>query len=406
MNRFYFLHLLFFLTLFFKSCSSKPEPVPITKKKIRVPSWVNGISSDYKKWYGVGQSTISDSTKPENLASSIIIDQILLDIKTKLNNGFDLENLYLDSIAKKIIDSRSAVIKSLTKVDSVFNNNGIKYALASIDKDIYYAKIEDKLNSYGLEGKLDQIENDFSDQTFITLSSIVKIVVENFDLISENKNNQYLHFNTFKKLKMILSNFNNRIDFSFTPNSLKGLPIINRGQNLYLTIIDTASSQNLNGINFSFKIDFDKMISGNYSRIFDLKPKEFNILVLPFGVKLFLKGSITSLGSGIDKSVFSDSMKSCFESNYGVEFVDNYDNADLEMYFEVSSNDNLRRESRKQAFKSEAYLNLKLVEINSKKIILDHVIAIKKASNYDFIERAGINALKDLSEEALNVFCD
>ena len=198
-----------------------------------------------------------------------------------------------------------------------------------------------------MEGKLDQIENDFSDQTFITLSSIVKIVVENLDLISENKNNQYLHFNTFKKLKMILSNFNNRIDFSFTPNSLKGLPIINRGQNLSLTINDTAFSKNLNGINIiqfnsalndttyllskgkdsikiqpvykennkvfniSFKINFDKMINGNYSRIFDLKPKEFNIVVLPFGVKLFLKGSITSLGSGIDKSVFSDSMKSC-----------------------------------------------------------------------------------------------
>ena len=55
MNRFYFLHLLFYLTLFFISCSSKPEPVPITKKKIRVPSWINGISSDYKKLYGVGQ---------------------------------------------------------------------------------------------------------------------------------------------------------------------------------------------------------------------------------------------------------------------------------------------------------------------------------------------------------------
>ena len=442
MNRFYFLHLLFFLTLFFKSCSPKPEPAPITKKKIRVPSWINGISSDYKKWYGVGQNTISDSTKPENLASSTIKGQLLLDIKTKLNNGFDLEDLYLDSIAKKIIDSRSGVIKSLTKIDSVFNNNNTKYALASIDKDIYYAKIEDKLNSYGLEGKLDQIENDFSNQTFITLSSIVKIIVENFDLISENKNNQYLHFNTFKKLKLILTNFNDRIDFSFTPKSLKGLPIINRGQNLSLTIIDTAFSKNLNGINIiqfnsalkdttyllskgedsikiqpvdkennkvfniSFKINFDKMINGNYSRLFDLQPKEFNIAVLPFGAKLFLNGSIISLGSGIEKSVFSDSMKSCFESNYGVEFVDNYDDADLEMYFEVSSNDNLRRESRKQAFKSEAYLNLKLVEINSKKIILDHVIASKKASNYDFIERAGINALKDLSEESLNVFCD
>ena len=158
--------------------------------------------------------------------------------------------------------------------------------------------------------------------------------------------------------------------------------------------------------NISFKINFDKMINGNYSRLFELQSKEFNIVVLPFGSKLFLQGSITSLESGIDKSVFSDSIKSCFESKYGVEFVDNYDDADLEMYFEVSSNDNLRRENRKQAFKSEAYLNLKLVEINSKEIILDHVIASKKASNYDFIERAGIDALKYLSEESIDVFCD
>ena len=87
MNRFYFLYILFFLTLSFKSCSSKPELIPITKKKIRVPIWINGISSDYKKWYGVGQSTISDSTKPENIASSIIRDLLLLDIKTKLNRA-------------------------------------------------------------------------------------------------------------------------------------------------------------------------------------------------------------------------------------------------------------------------------------------------------------------------------
>ena len=442
MNRVYFLFLLIFVALIIKSCSSTSKPVPITKEKINLPSWTNGVSSNYKKWYGVGTTIISDSSKPEQNALVLLKDQILLDIKRKLNKGFDLEDQYLDSIAKKIIDSRLGIIKSLTKVDSVFNSNNKKYVLASIDKDVYYAKIKDKLNSLGIENKLNQIESEFSGQTFITLSPIVKIIVENFDLMYEDKNNQYSHFNIFRELKMILSNFNDRIDFLFTPKNIKKLPIINSGQNLSLTINDRASSKNLNGINIiqfnsalndttyllsniedsikiqpvykennkvfniSLKINFNKMINGNYARLFDLKPKEFNIVILPPGATLFLKGSLTSLGSGLEKSVFSDSMKSCFESNYGVEFVDNYDAADLEMYFEVFSNDNLTRESRKQAFKSEAYLNLKLIEINSKKIILDYVIASKKASNYDFVERAGIDALKNLSEESLNVLCD
>ncbi|MFL3013708.1 MAG: hypothetical protein ACJZ19_03965 [Candidatus Neomarinimicrobiota bacterium] len=442
MNRVYSLFLITFIAILVKSCSSTSKPVPITKKKINLPSWTNGVSSNYKKWYGVGTTLISDSSEPEQNALLLLKDQILLDIKRNLNKGFNFEDQFLDSIAKKIIDSRLGIIKSLTKVDSVFNSNNKKYVLASIDKDVYYAKIKDKLNSLGIENKLNQIESEFSGQTFITLSPIVKIIVENFDLMYEDKNNQYSHFNIFRELKMILSNFNDRIDFLFTPKNIKKLPIINSGQNLSLTINDRASSKNLNGINIiqfnsalndttyllsniedsikiqpvykennkvfnmSFKINFDKMINGNYTRLFDLKPKEFNIVILPPGATLFLKGSLTSLGSGLEKSVFSDLMKSCFESNYGVEFVDNYDAADLEMYFEVFSNDNLTRESRKQAFKSEAYLNLKLIEINSKKIILDYVIASKKASNYDFVERAGIDALKNLSEESLNVLCD
>ena len=38
--------------------------------------------------------------------------------------------------------------------------------------------------------------------------------------------------------------------------------------------------------------------------------------------------------------------------------------------------------------------------------IIDHVILSKVATNFDFVERAGIKALQELSIESLKVFCD
>ena len=93
MNRVYSLFLLAFIGIFIKSCSSTSKPVPITKKKINLPSWTNGVSSNYKKWYGVGTTVISDSSKPEQNALLLLKDQILLDIKRKLNKGHDLEDI-------------------------------------------------------------------------------------------------------------------------------------------------------------------------------------------------------------------------------------------------------------------------------------------------------------------------
>ena len=139
------------ITLFVKSCSPTPEPIPISKKKIKSPSWTNGISLDYKKWYGVGQTSISDTTKLRENALLFIKDQVLLDIKKKLNNGFDFEQRYQNSIAKQIIDSRLDIINSLTKVDSTFSNSNEKYVLVSMNKDVYSLEIEDRLNSFNLE---------------------------------------------------------------------------------------------------------------------------------------------------------------------------------------------------------------------------------------------------------------
>ena len=64
------------------------------------------------------------------------------------------------------------------------------------------------------------------------------------------------------------------------------------------------------------------------------------------------------------------------------------------MYFDVSSNENLRRISRKEPFISKAFFILKIDDPTENTQIIEHVILSKAAKNFDFVERAGIKALQ------------
>ena len=121
--------------------------------------------------------------------------------------------------------------------------------------------------------------------------------------------------------------------------------------------------------------------------------------------KVFLNETIQSVNSSLGESVFNESVKSCFESKFGMIFVNKEEDTDLSMFFGVSSIGNTSRANRKQPFKSEAFLSIKIVETKTKNIILDHIVATQEALNYDFIERASIKALRGLAHESLSAIC-
>ena len=94
------------------------------------------------------------------------------------------------------------------------------------------------------------------------------------------------------------------------------------------------------------------------------------------------------------------------EFNENIDFVQNENDSELYMYFDVSSNENLRRTNRKEPFISKAFFILKIDDTNKKTQIIDHVILSKVAKNFDFVEKAGIKALQELSYESMKVFCN
>ena len=144
---------------------------------------------------------------------------------------------------------------------------------------------------------------------------------------------------------------------------------------------------------------------GDYLDLFSVKQNFSNVTVIPRNIKIYSTESISTLGTGLEYSAIYDSIKSCFQDNYGAEFVDNHHQAELLMNIEVATKENMRRESRKQPFKSEAFFILSLEYRQTGNSLFSQIIAKTEALDYDFIERASIRALKDLSSSAIRSIC-
>ncbi|MBT4250163.1 hypothetical protein HOD84_07480 [bacterium] len=442
MRQIFFTIFIFLFIFSIQSCSPKPELTLIQKSKKRIPNWIKGVPIDIEKWYKVGQASAIDSITSEDNALSLMKKKLRLDLENIITENYNIKEKYLHKITKHIMNGRKDLISSLKKIDSSFVDNGINYSLLSISKKDYYKKIAERFNHYDVEKQISLLNDDLKIENFIILSSIIDHLVIHFDcLLIKNNNKKNVETDILEKTKRIINDYNNRITFSFEPGIINSLPITNDGVNINVSIHDNKTNQKLNNINmiqdlgspfdlisiannlteannikiplsadgnpysFTIKIDYETILNTPFFDFFLFDKKEFKIAVVPSSKKVFLNETIQSVNSSLGESVFNESVKSCFETKFEMVFVNNEDDADLSISFGVSSIGNTSRSNRKQPFKSEAFLSIKIVETKTKNIILDHIVATQEALNYDFIERASIKALRGLAHESLSAIC-
>jgi len=438
----FILGLVFAATLIFtNSCSSTPEPVAVaTKKIVRSPTWVHGVSSDFKKWYAVGKSGITDSISSKEIALGLIKDQIHENVDTVLKLEFDLEDSYIDSLVYQIISRRIDLINSKKKIDSTYKDKNYSYTLISLDKTDYYDEIRNRLSTFNFNKKISQFSDKINEENLSILASSIEKIVENIDFIISNKKDQ--NFKNYKKIKSVLNEFNENISFVFDPQKISKIPLIKDSDSISFKLINRKNSEYLDGINVKqsysdffepinwktskdqfintkislmpkrkvlttiLELDYKTLLGGDYARIFSINPEKIKIAIIPSDTKIFLGQSINSFNPAIEQSAFNDSVKSCLSDKLDIDFVQNENDSELYMYFDVSSNENLRRMNRKEPFISKAFFILKIDDITENTQIIDHVILGKAAKNFDFVERAGIKALQELSHESMKVFCN
>jgi len=441
MNQF-ILGLFFAAVLIFTySCSSAPEPVAVvTKKTARVPTWIHGVSSDFKKWYAVGKTGTTDSISSKEIALGLIKDQIQENVDKVLKLEFDLEDSYIDSLVYQIMSRRIDLINSIKKIDSTYKDKNYSYTLISLDKTDYYNEISNRLSTFNFNKKIAQFFDKINEDNLSILARSIEKIAENIDFIILNKKDQ--NFKNYKKIKSVLNEFNEDISFVFDHQKIAKIPLIKENGSISFKLINRKNSEYLNGINVKqsysdffepinwktskdqfintkismmpkrkvlttiLELDYKTLLGGDYARIFSLSPKKIKIAIIPSDTKIFLGESINSFNPAIEQSAFNDAVKSCLSDEFDIDFVQNENDSELYMYFDVSSNENLRRMSRKEPFISKAFFILKIDDTTENTQIIDHVILSKAAKNFDFVERAGIKALQELSDESMKVFCN
>jgi len=427
---------------FFESCSPKPAPAPVTKVRSKKPDWLGGKNMDSDHWFGIGSVAVGDSVSPKTIAIESIQKQIYHQIKKHINNEFDISDSLLESICEKAISSRIEIIKTLTKEAENYTDGKKKYTLLSLNKKIYSQQLEKRLEGLNIEDILNRIEGPPGKENFLLLSEAIQMVVGSIDFIIQkelqSKNSKSKIIN---RVRYILNDYNDRVLFTFDPRYLNSVSISNDQQELTIKVVDNVNHMRLDSIDayieygglydsqnwvsdstndfsvllpnvvsntsyvLTIGVDYKKIFRGDYLDLFSVKQNFSTVTVIPRNIKIYSTESISTLGTGLEYSAIYDSIKSCFEDNYGAEFVDHHHQAELLMNIEVATKENMRRESRKQPFKSEVFFILSLEYRQTGNSLFSQVIAKTEALDYDFVERASIRALKDLSSSAIHSIC-
>ena len=433
------------LILFFiGSCSPKPEPEPkpAAKVKSKKPAWTNGKIKSSGEWYGISSAKIGDTLDLEQAAKDLINEQVYKKIKETIKHELDLSEEVLVEVSNHAIASRNDILEDLIKKSESYNDGLKKYVLLSLDKKNYQNAIRKRLESSNIEQMLTSIKGHPNKQSFLKLSKAINIIAGFIDIIiNDTKLSNNTKTNLLIQVRQILNDYNERILFEFEPRYLNSIPISNDQKILNMKAVDKIEKLDLDSLQLSIQfnnefpsesiqssvgkrisislpksisgnsyfvdigIDYKKLFGGDYLDIFSVKQKSKRITVLPKNIRIFSNESISTLGTGLEYSAVYDSIKKCFSQNYGLEFVKNIDDADLIMDIEVTTKENMRRESRKQPFKSEAFFILSFKYSKTSKRMFSHIIASSEAVDYDFVERASIRSLKELSSKAIKNIC-
>ena len=444
MNQSYKILWLMMILFFIGSCSPKPEPEPkpAAKVKSKKPAWTNGKIKSSGEWYGISSAKIGDTLDLEQAAKDLINEQVYKKIKETIKHELDLSEEVLVEVSNHAIASRNDILENLIKKSESYNDGLKKYVLLSLDKKKYESAVKKRLEDSNIEQMLTSIKGHPNKQSFLKLSKAINIIAGFIDIIiNDTKLSNNTKTNLLIQVRQILNDYNERILFKFEPQYLNSIPISNDQKSFNMKVMDKIEKLDLDSLQLSIEfndefpsesiqssvgkrisislpksisgnsyfvdigIDYKKLFGGDYLDIFSVKQKSKRITVLPKNIRIFSNESISTLGTGLEYSAVYDSIKKCFSQNYGLEFVKNIDDADLIMDIEVTTKENMRRESRKQPFKSEAFFILSFKYSKTSKRMFSHIIASSEAVDYDFVERASIRSLKELSSKAIKNIC-
>jgi hypothetical protein len=229
--------------------------------------------------------------------------------------------------------------------------------------------------------------------------------------------------------------YNDRISISFDPDFLESMPLINDNKRIRVSATDQLSGNNIKGVwiatrfsnsdhhdliltkddgttlyqtkpilhetgsyVLSFEVDYSAMMSPATARLLYVKSKTFPLTVVLSAPKIYFENIIKDLDDTAPSSKVVDAIRQCFINKYSAIFVKDKKDSDILLRLQVSTLEHKERVSDIYPYFVHASGSISLTDTRTNVEVFNQEISEQKGSDFQSIEKAGINALKNLAE--------
>ena len=438
------LYLLMFIIIY--SCAPKQvEVVPQEPRKI-IPNWLSGISNDSLFLYGVSKVENNSTVSSDSLAKEKIIKMIKADFYMYLSKIDQNHDLNFSQSRELFWDDRRGKILQYISIYENYNDGKYQHSLARFDKGSYvnefyeeFAKV-DRLN---LE-RMKSIDSLISVDNFKNIAEILNETVfhtgSNGLIAINNKDSSVI--SSLKYIENYLNGINSRIQLKFDSKALNAMPLVNERRRIKVLATDALTGKSIDGIWFNvmsvdnynddliitkkdgsveyqvqaiggeqngykliFKTSYKSILKSDFISLFRSMPERLSLSVIKNNPNIYFENTISNVDSLIKDSDAINAIRECFEAKYNGRFTRKKDKSTISLTFEITTIENSDKISKIYPNFVHSSGALVLTDNWTQKNIYFQNIFESSGSDFNSVEKAGINSLKNLAKVVTSKIC-
>ena len=437
--------------IFFYSCAPKQvEVVPLEPRKI-IPNWLSGISNDSLFLYGVSKVENNSTASSDSIAKDKIVKIIKIDFYNRLKKIDQNHDLSFSQSKEIFWNYRLGKILQYVSIYENYNDGNYKYSLARFDKNSYlnafnkdFARV-DQLN----RERMKSIDSLISVDNFKNIAKILNETVfytGSNGLIAMNDKDSSV-ISSLKYVEDYLNGINSRIRLKFDSKILNAMPLVNERKRIKVLAKDALTEQLIDGIWFNvvyvdnynvdnynddliitkkdgsveyqvqaigdeqngykliFKTSYKSILKSDFISLFRSMPERLSLSVIKNNPIIYFENTISNVDSLIEDSDAINAIRECFEAKYNGRFTRKKDKSTISLTFEITTIENSDKISKIYPNFVHSSGALVITDNWTQKNIYFQNIFETSGSDFNSVEKAGINSLKNLAKVVTSKIC-
>ena len=443
------LYLLIFI-LFYSCAPKRVEVVTLEPRKI-IPAWLSGISNDSLFLYGVSKVKNNSNASSDSLARNKIIKMIKADFFKYLKKIDQKHDLNFNQSKEIFWNDRLKKISQYVSIYENYNDGKHNYSLARFDKNSYvnefyeqFAKVE-RLNREKIKGIDSLISLDNFKNIAEILNGTVFYTGSNGLIAMNDKDSSVI--SSLKYIEDYLNGINRRIQLEFESKVLNAMPLVNEKKRIKVLAIDALTGKPIDGMWFNviyvdnnsvdnynddliltkkdgsveyqvqaigdeqngykliFKTSYKSILKSDFVSLFRSMPERLSVSVIKNNPSIYFENTISNVDSLIKDSDAINAIRECFEAKYNGRFTRKKDKSTISLTFEITTIENSDKISKIYPNFVHSSGALVITDNWTQKNVYFQNIFETSGSDFNSVEKAGINSLKNLAKAVTSKIC-